>query len=886
MRLRSALVEGGGSRKGALALLMMASTAIGLVAPPAARPALAQQAQQITFAIPAGTLSSTLTAFGRQAGLQVTYVPAVVAGKRSAGVTGAMTANAALARLLQGSGLTHRFAGATTVTVQAAGSAAVAGAAPEGAIALDTIDVTGARGAAADDPYRTPGSSAHISAEQIQRVAPISAGDIFRDTPGVMSGSNHNGTAIDVNIRGVQGMNRVKVMVEGTQQDVSLYRGYAGPDNRSYIDPDFISGVAIDKGPASGPYGSGTTGGTVNMQTLNVDDILLPGRNFGSRFRFGIGSNMVAPDLRVPTTISMGTGVNLRKVGSDWPAFSNASGSLAAAYRAENWEILGAYSRRIQGNYFAGSNGPTAVTQRYVDPGSSTIRQITTDYSTYVKRGEEVPNTSEDTISALLKAKGRWGDGHSLELGYLLYDSQAGVVFPSSVGMRQQQLLSTIISQRFNARYRWAPDNDLINLTANVWGTTLRAKDPNEHYFNTSNGMGWRSLVNTTAWGGEIWNSSIFHTAAGKLTATYGAEYASTATRTDSYRNPNINTRLVGYPDVPLTRGFRNVGGTYLKATLEPLPWLRLDAGLRFDAYRTTGVSSLVGAYDRVTRTYPLVFTANDLSSSALSPNLGVTIIPVEGVQVFAKYGQGWRPPSMVETYGAGAASYIRANPNLRPERSRSWEFGVNVLRNNLFTERDALRLKAAYFNNHYTDYIAREIVSYTDFYFTNIPAAKMSGIEMTASYDMRVVFGQIGFTYFDNVKYCFTDTFQGTGINGCVTQAPTANWMGGFVQPKYSGSITLGTRLLDERLEMGVNAQFFGASAVDVTIGAGFLYAPVLWRPQTIVNLFGSYKFSDHLSVNLSVENLFDRYYISPLAVATIPSPGRTARLTVTGRF
>lgn len=873
----------------AFLLLMATALSTGVVTPAMAQstaPARgAEAARTFTFAIGAQSLTGALRAFSRTTGIDI-VADGGMSGVQSPGVSGTLSAQDGLARLLAGTGIGYRFTNATTAVIQGRRGTA-APAAVEGAISLDTIDVSGARTSAADEPYRTPGSSAHISAAQIQRVPPISAGDIFRDTPGVMSGSNHNGTAIDVNIRGAQGMNRVKVMVEGTQQDVSHYRGYAGPDNRSYIDPDFISGVTIDKGPTTGPYGSGSTGGTVNVQTLTVDDILLPGRSFGSRFRFGLGTNMISPDLRVPTLISLGTGVNLRKEGHDGPTLDNISGSLAAAYRAENWEILGAYSRRVQGNYFAGSTGPTTVVQRYTNPGSSTVQSYTTDYATIAKRGEEVPNTSEDTLSALLKVKGRWGDGHSVELGYLLYDTQAGVIFPSSAGQRQQQLLSTIISQRFNARYRWAPpENDLINLSANIWGTTLRSKDPNEHYFNSVSGFGWRSLVESTAWGAEVWNSSIFHTAVGKLTATYGAEYASTATRTDSYRNPNVTTRLVGYPDVPLTRGYRNVGGTYLKTTLEPFSWLRLDAGLRFDAYRTTGVASLIGPYNSATRSNPLLFTANDLSSSAVSPNLGVTVIPLEGVQIFAKYGQGWRPPSMVETYGAGAASYIRANPNLRPERSRSWELGINVLRNNLFTERDALRLKAAYFNNHYTDYIAREIVSYTDFYFTNIPAAKMSGFEVTASYDMRVVFAQVTFNYFDNVKYCFTDTFQGTGINGCVTQAPTANWSGGFIQPKYSGSVTLGTRLFDERLEMGVNAQFFGASAVDTIIGSGFLYAPVIWRPQTIVNLFGSYKFNDHLSVNLSVENLFDRYYVSPLAVATIPSPGRTARMTVTGRF
>ena len=37
---------------------------------------------------------------------------------------------------------------------------------------------------------------------------------------------------------------------------------------------------------------------------------------------------------------------------------------------------------------------------------------------------------------------------------------------------------------------------------------------------------------------------------------------------------------------------------------------------------------------------------------------------------------------------------------------------------------------------------------------------------------------------------------------------------------------------------------------------------------------------------MNFSVENLTDQFYVSPLLVTPMPSPGRTARLSLTGRF
>ncbi len=42
-----------------------------------------------------------------------------------------------------------------------------------------------------------------------------STADIFKGTPGVLSGSNRNGASINPNIRGLQGMNRVATSIDG-----------------------------------------------------------------------------------------------------------------------------------------------------------------------------------------------------------------------------------------------------------------------------------------------------------------------------------------------------------------------------------------------------------------------------------------------------------------------------------------------------------------------------------------------------------------------------------------------------------------------------------------------------------------------------------------------
>ncbi|MCZ3011412.1 hypothetical protein NYY91_18675, partial [Acinetobacter baumannii] len=64
---------------------------------------------------------------------------------------------------------------------------------------------------------------------------------------------------------------------------------------RSYIDPDLISDVSIDKGPS---LTSSAIGGTVAIRTLGVDDILRDGKNVGLRLKGDLWNNGVEPASR------------------------------------------------------------------------------------------------------------------------------------------------------------------------------------------------------------------------------------------------------------------------------------------------------------------------------------------------------------------------------------------------------------------------------------------------------------------------------------------------------------------------------------------------------------------------------------------------------------
>lgn len=258
-------------------------------------------AEQTSFDIPAQPLSAAIASFIRSTGWEVGFTSATVSGRRSAPVTGTMAPAQALQAMLAGTGVSADISGPSTAAlVSGSGRAAAALGAPvnaDGSLVLDTITISGG-GNPADAPYRSSGSGAYISGGQIERFRGTSTGDMLKSTPGVIASANRNGASLEVNIRGVQGMNRVKVTVDGSEQTIAEGQGYPGSRTRSYVDPDLIAGIEIEKGPQMSGAGAGAIGGSVNMRTLDVQDILKEGKQFSVRLKGGLMSNNRQPPPR------------------------------------------------------------------------------------------------------------------------------------------------------------------------------------------------------------------------------------------------------------------------------------------------------------------------------------------------------------------------------------------------------------------------------------------------------------------------------------------------------------------------------------------------------------------------------------------------------------
>ena len=838
-----------GMKTGKLLLALLATTALQ-ISPPFVQTVYAQQTN-ISYSIPAGSLGAVISRFGDKSNLQILYPADLVRGKSSSGLQGTMGKQEALSRLLAGTGLTYNFTNANTVTISDRISSASnnAGGA-DGSVILETITVSGTA-SNADLPYKTAGSSSYISADQIQIVPPSSTGDIFRNAPGVISSGNRTGQALDVNIRGLQGMNRIATLVDGAQQSSSAYRGYKGMSSRTFVDPEFIGGIDIQKGPPSGAQGSGSMGGVVNMRTLTADDIVMDGKSYGIKIKGGFSGNSVKPReyFSPPATEAPRFG------GNDWLNGNSNIGSIALATKQDNYELVGAFAYRRNGNYFAGKHGERQV-KRFSFGGKYNWGPM----SAY-KPGSEIFNTSQDTKSVLLKGKFNFDHYQTVELGYIRYDSKYGEEYgdmnnPVAIGgwPPYQANLSRTKSDMYTAKYTWNPDdNDLINLQANVWHTRL---SDNWAAIEILTGVPGDTKTDTT--GAEVSNASHIETGFGVFDLNYGVTYSYEKT----VQNPDTNIGM---------EGTRTVGAVFTNADYKPVDWLTLSAGLRYQGYQTrdnSENSSIEG-----------------LDGSRLTPRLGVTVEPLDGFQIFANYAQGWRPPSIRETL-FNMPGLIEPNPLLRPERSENYEIGVNYLNDDLLLDDDKLRFKLAYFDNSYDDYIIRTFgnragLPYPYRVYANIDGAKFKGFEISMSYDAGMFFADANFNRYTNVEYCFA-TRAGESAQ-CKDSTPPDDYQSIYVPPVYSGSVTLGARLFEDSLTVGGRVNFVGDRALKRS-GVGMVESE--WRSYQIYDAFASYKLNDNFSFNASIENMFDRYYLDTMSEALTPSPGRTFRLSTTARF
>jgi outer membrane receptor protein involved in Fe transport len=245
----------------------------GVALVPIAAVAFATDAQAQTareFNISGGSLDVALIAYARQADVQMLYTADLVAGLRTPGLSGRHEPDAALDRLLAGSGVVWSRSRPGVIVLRRAGSQQAAMA---DATQIDDIIVTGSllRG-----PGESPSPVTVISRGDLDARGAGSIADVLTTLPQSYAGSATPGTLLTLN--DTQGSNSslsTGVNLRGLGEDSTLVlvngRRIAGTGSRGeFADLSAIPGAALERvdvllDGASALYGSDAVGGVVNV---------------------------------------------------------------------------------------------------------------------------------------------------------------------------------------------------------------------------------------------------------------------------------------------------------------------------------------------------------------------------------------------------------------------------------------------------------------------------------------------------------------------------------------------------------------------------------------------------------------------------------------------
>jgi iron complex outermembrane receptor protein len=234
--------------------------------------------------IPAGNLVTALDNLARQSGAQFIYQADQLKGLRTPGVSGALSTDDALQRLLAGSGFTvhHDAASGAMVIVKGSGphspppprtnrTTTASGTGPQAATKLEAVVVTGSRIPRAQ--IEGPAPITTITAQDIRNNGFANVADVMtaltQNLGALDSNQNTNGFspgAQAVDLRGL-GPNHTLVLVNG-RRIADYPQSYGGNSNFtdiSNLPTSLIDRVEILSGSASAIYGSDAISGVINF---------------------------------------------------------------------------------------------------------------------------------------------------------------------------------------------------------------------------------------------------------------------------------------------------------------------------------------------------------------------------------------------------------------------------------------------------------------------------------------------------------------------------------------------------------------------------------------------------------------------------------------------
>jgi iron complex outermembrane receptor protein len=294
----------------------------------------------------------------------------------------------------------------------------------------------------------------------------------------------------------------------------------------------------------------------------------------------------------------------------------------------------------------------------------------------------------------------------------------------------------------------------------------------------------------------------------------------------------------------------------YLQDEFSVTDQVTLYAGGRLDRWATSG-SSRQYTGTTFNNTY------DERTKSAFSPKFSGVYRPTSATTLRAAWGKAFRTPNlsdMYSTWSSSTGTIYWANPDLKPEKSRSWEIGGE------HTLPTRTTFKGTYFNSQIKDLI----YSYTrgtNNYKVNAGGAHIQGIE--GEIRQHVVEGVSIFANLTVQDARITNnSIVPTSVERRVTLMPDKMWNIG-IEGEYKD-------LFGSLIAQHVSKVYSSDNSSDTATGV-----PGAYDPYTLVNAKLGWNITENYAATFSVNNIFDKEYYESQAM-----PGRTFFLSLKAKY
>jgi len=600
-------------------------------APPDPDQAQGRNAPVFRFAIQAGPLASAIQQFEAVTGLTVRAAADVIASMTSAGVSGTLTAQQALERLLDGTSLSHRFIDPSTIAIDIR-------------VAADAVQVTGeARLESVKysaPPVETPQTIQIIPTALLDEQGATTLTEALRNVPGITMQAGEGGGASNTsgdmfNMRGFSANN--SLFVDGVRDDGLLAR-----------DVYNLEQIEVFSGPTGSDVGRANAAGYINLTTKTPQREALR----SAAISYGAGEH-------VRTTFDVNQPLSLAEPGT---FFGNASVRVNVLWQdggVPGRDYTERQSKSIAPSLAFGLSTPTRATLS----GQIMRQDNLADYGLPAAASPIGPLTSASALAASPVDQTNYYGSPDFDYDRGRQDNVLFRVehdFEPGFSLRNQT--------RYNTTTREAVITSIANPAAYNPATNLvtLSRQANERHNDI--------FSNQTNLSGRAATGRISHDLSVGLEIARENQFSPTlggvGTRAPIDLNaPDVFSPVVGMNIVPtgaLSEGRTDTIALYAFDAFDLGSRVRVNGGIRVENYDTT--SHAVAADGAVTDV--------EGDGTLVSGKAGLVYRLNQQGNVYASFGTSLTPPGSAN-FQLNAAAANQNNPNVDPQESTNYEIGT-----------------------------------------------------------------------------------------------------------------------------------------------------------------------------------------------------------------